>query len=148
MPDVKMLRAIFGFAKQAGVDNEQLHDIVALQFDKTSLKELTAKECRTLIDGLRGKPQGGGASGHKGTQRGYVMSQAGRRRSGTKVDYFVKDREMRMLREAALLRGWSDETLDAFIAKQLKGEPLRMMSQLNKVLWPLKSMNRRDGLHG
>lgn len=149
MPDVKMLRSIFGYAKQAGVDNEALHDIIAMRFDKTSLKELTDQEARTLIAGLRGKPweHGTGASGYKRTYRGDAMAKAGRRTDEGGPDYFVSERDMRLLKDTAYLRGWSDDTLDAFIARQLRGKPLRMMSQFNKVLWALKSMNRRDKLH-
>jgi hypothetical protein len=150
MPDVKMLRAIFGYAKQAGVDNEGLHDIIAVRFEKTSLKELTDSEVKALIAGLRGKPweHGGGVSGYRHTDRGDAMAKAGRRKDAGGPDYFVGDRDMRLLRDTAYLRGWSDETLESFIARQLRGKPLRLMSQFNKVLWALKSMNRRDRIHG
>lgn len=150
MPDAKMLRTIFGYAKQAGVDNEGLHDIIAVRFDKTSLKELTEGEVKLLIAGLRGKPwaHGGGSSGYKHTDRGDAMAKAGRRRDEGGPDYFISDRERQMLKEAAYVRGWTEETLDQFVARQLKGKPMRMISQFNKVFWALKAMNRRDHAHG
>ena len=150
MPDAKLFRCIYGYCKELGVDNEQLHDIVAMRFGKTSLKDLTNQECHLLIDGIRGQQEqrGGGVSGYKRTERGAAMAQAGRKGAVQKTAFFVKERELRMLHEAALLRGWSQETLDAFIARQLKGEPLRTVGQLNKVLWPIKAMNKRDGLYG
>jgi hypothetical protein len=150
VPDAKFFRAIYGCCKQHGVDNELLHDIVAVRFGKTSLKDLTNQECHLLLDGIRGKQEqrGGGVSGYKRTERGAAMAQAGRNGWKGQTEWFVNDREMRMLREAALLRGWSQDTLDAFVARQLKGAPLRTIGQFNKVFGPLKAMNKRDGLYG
>lgn len=150
MPDAKYFRVIYGCCKQHGIDNELLHDIVAMRFQKTSLKDLTDAECLLLLDGIRGKTEkrGGGVSGYRYTERGVAMAEAGRKGVKQKTEFFVRDRELRMLREAALLRGWNQETLDAFIARQLKGAPLRTVGQLNKVLWPIKAMNKRDGLYG
>ena len=150
MPDAKLFRSIYGCCKEMGVDNERLHDIVSMRFGKTSLKDLTNQECYLLMDGIRGKQaqRGGGVSGYRYTERGEAMAQAGRKGVKQKTEFFVKERELRMLHDAAMLRGWNQETLDAFIARQLKGEPLRTVGQLNKVLWPIKAMNKRDGLYG
>jgi hypothetical protein len=147
MPDAKMYRVIYGVCKQCAVDNELLHDIVRMRFSKDSLKNLTKRECAQLIDGLRGKEQRFGRSGHAHTGRGAAMQQDGRKDAANGgTEYLVNERELRMLREVATLRGWDMDTLDRFIRRQLRGRAIRTMADLNKVLWPLKAMNRRDGL--
>lgn len=82
-------------------------------------------------------------------QRLVAMGTAGRKDSDGAVgtEFLVNSAEMEMLRKAATLRGWSAQTLDAFIARQLKG-PVRTVRDLNRVLWAVKAMNRRDGLVG
>ncbi len=147
MPDAKMYRVIYGVCKQYAVDNELLHDIVHMRFSKDSLKDLTKRECAQLLDGLRGKHRFG-RSGHAHTTRGAAMQQDGRKDAAVgAAEFLVNERELRMLQEMATLRGWDMDTLDRFIRRQLRGRAIRTMGDLNKVLWPLKAMNRRDGLY-
>ena len=141
MPDPKYFRAIYGCARELGLSNDDVHDAAFALCAKTSLKELTDAECRRLIDGMRGgkrrvspeRLQAMGTAGKKGEDR----------QSGT--EFLVNSREMGMLRKCATLRGWSIETLDGFIKRQVKG-PVRTVRDLNRVLWAVKAMNRRDHL--
>jgi len=149
MPDVKMFRAIYGCAKEFGLDNELIHQIVEAQFGVDSLKKLTDQQCRKLLDGIRtdyGKQrQHAGHSGWKGTVRGEAMgTEGGRNERPSKAAHLVNARELAMLAEAAAIRGWSRETLDTFIQRQLRRRPMRTMRDFNKVFWALKAMNRRE----
>lgn len=148
MPEHRWYRAIYGVCRQEGIDNDLLHLIVEQRFGKTSLKLLTEHECRELLDGLRQRWGGRGVSGLKGTARGRATAMEGRRDERGQVEHLVNARELALLREAAALRGWSQETLDAFCRRQNGGRALRTIGDLNRVLWALKAMNRRDGLYG
>jgi hypothetical protein len=151
MPEPKLLRAMFGAAREHGLTKQDLNDAALVGFQKTSLRELTDAEARTILDGIRGKRRaaGGGSSGYRHTERGYAMGVAGRKRNdGSLGEYLVAARELEMLREAAALRGWSRETLDQFIRRQLRGRAIRTMREFNKVYWAVKAMNRRDRLTG
>ncbi len=147
----RYLPAIFAAAREKGVTHEQLHETIWVSWQKRSLKDLTAEEAGLLIDGLRGKK--GSAYRYRSNgpftpRRREAMSAHGRKdydRSGDPV-YLVNEREIKMLREAAALRGWSDETLRKFSSRQIGREVPRTMSEFNKLFWALKAMNRRDDL--
>lgn len=149
MPDAKMFRAIYGCAKEFGLDNELIHQMAETQFGKSSLKLLTDQECRKILDGIRadyGKQrQNAGRSGWRGSSRGQAMGTAGAKsKEPVRTTYLVNARELAMLSDAAAIRGWSRETLNTFIQRQLRHRPLRTMRDFNKVFWALKAMNRRD----
>lgn len=148
MPEHRWYRAIYGICRQEGIDNDLLHLIVEQRFGKTSLKLLTDGECRQLVDGLRGRMKERGVSGLKGTTRGHATATEGRRDARGQVEHLINARELALLKEAAALRGWSQETLESFIRRQNRGRPLRTIGDLNRVLWALKAMNRRDGRYG
>jgi hypothetical protein len=138
----KMLRVIYAVAREHGISNEELHDAISIGFQKTSLKQLTARESMQLIHGMRGKQS------RFAPDRRRAMNAHGRKdynRDG-QTEYLVNDRERKLLQEAATLRGWSDETLIQFVTRQLGKDTVRTMTEFNKVFWALKSMNRRDGL--
>jgi hypothetical protein len=138
--DARLLRAIWACAREHRVDGEALHEAIQAGFQKTSLKQLTRREAYRLLDGLRGKRDGGIAS------RRWAQGNHGRRNIADRTEHLVNQRELQMLREAAALRGWTEETLQAFVRRQIKAEMIHTMQQFNKVFWALKAMNRRDGL--
>ncbi len=148
----KYLRAIFAAAREKGVTYEQLHETIAVSWGKRSLKDLSSEQAQLLIDGLRGKTRAEHhyrGNGPFRYDRRQAMAAHGRKdydRSGD-AEYVVNERELQMLREAAALRNWDEEALRKFIKRQLGRETIRTMADLNKVLWPLKAMNRRDRLH-
>lgn len=54
---------------------------------------------------------------------------------------------MKVLREAAQLRGWGEAGLEGFAERQTGKRQIQTMAEFNKVFWPLKAMNNRDGLY-
>ena len=143
MPDPKYIRAIWACAREKGLSSEDVHDAACMLTQKTSLREMTDAECRELLDGFRGGKR------RMAPQRVRAMGIAGRKDADreTGTEWLVNSAEMSMLRKTAMLRGWSEDTLQAFITRQLKG-PVRNIRDLNRVLWAVKAMNRRDGLVG
>ncbi len=153
MLDNKFLRAIYACARERGISNEALHEAIQFGFEKTSVKDLTEREARQLLDGMRGKTtaqRGDGASGYRNTARGEAMAGAGRKKADPDLGagQMVGAADLKLLRDTATLRGWSEETLQAFITRQRRGNPIRTIKDLNPILWAIKSMNRRDGLVG
>lgn len=142
----KFLPAIFAEARKRGVSHEELHDTIWLAYQKRSLKDLTAAQSIELIQGLRGESE---PQRDIPPDRRRAMNAHGRKDYDTtgEAAYMVNDAEMNILRKAATLRGWSDETLHDFVERQLGHRNVRTMADFNKVLWPLKRMNKRDGLH-
>ncbi len=137
-----LMRAIYACAREHQVDGEALHEAIHAGFGKASVKELTDRQARQLLDGMRGKvrePQP--------WQRREAQAFDGRRKVKVDVHTLINDRERELLREAAALRGWDDSTLAAFAARQTGTSEIRTMAQFNKVFWPLKSMNRRENLY-
>lgn len=138
--DGRLLRAIWACAREHKVDDEALHEAIQAGFQKTSLKQLTRREAYRLLDGLRGNRDTGRAS------RRWAQGNHGRRNIADRTEHLVNEREIEMLREAAARRGWTDDTLHAFIRRQIKADTIHTMQQFNKVFWALKAMNRRDGI--
>jgi len=145
--DIPLLRAIHACARENDCDNEGLHDAIEAGFGKTSLKDLTRGEAYALLDGLRG----GRPSEHytPNRERRHAQGKHGRRDYDAAADpiYQVTDRERQMLLDAAALRNWSEEQLVGFIRRQVGKPAVTTMDEFNKVFWPLKKMNRREGRH-
>lgn len=140
--DTRLLRAIWACAREHRVHAEALHEAIEAGFHKTSLKALTRREAYQLLDGLRGKSDDGRSA------RRWAQGNHGRRNVADRTEHLVNEREMQMLREAASRRGWTAETLKAFIRRQIHADTIHTMRQFNKVFWAIKAMNRRDGLAG
>ncbi|MFB3828941.1 MAG: hypothetical protein ACE15B_19400 [Bryobacteraceae bacterium] len=145
MPDVKYIRAIFATAREHGISSEEVHDAIWAGWEKKSVKDLTTAEACQLLDGLRGRRR----STRSGcdSRRRHAMGNHGRRDYDRSQDpnYVINEREMQMLREAAALRNWDEGVLTRFIERQLGRPEIRTMAEFNRVFWPLKAMNRREG---
>ncbi len=143
----KFIRAIYATARETHCSNEELHEAIWTGFQKKSVKDLTTGEALRLLDGLKGKRQ---APWMGDPGRCHAMGNHGRKDYDGRRDpnYLVTQEEMDGLHYQASLRGWSEETLSAFIARQLRrpGAAIRTVADFNKVFWPLKAMNRRDGI--
>jgi hypothetical protein len=148
MPKPNLIRAIYARAREHGVSREEIHDAIRAGWQKASVKDLTDPEAFQLLDGLAGR-RAGTVSGCSPSRR-QAMANHGRRDYDRSKDpsFLVKEREMQMLREAAALRNWDDATLDRFIERQIGKTEIRTMAEFNRVFWPIKTMNRRQGLHG
>lgn len=142
MPETKNLKAVWARARERGVDEETLRDVVESVSGQRSLRALDDGQYRRVLDRL-------GPSRIAPAQRRNAQGKHGRRGYDASKDpkQLVSARELGMLAEAAALRGWSAATLAGFCKRQIKLEQPRTMGELNKVFWALKMMNRRDGLH-
>ncbi len=140
--ETKYIRAIYGCAREYRIDNELLHEMIARNFSKDSVKKLTRKQALSLLDLMR---RGNG----EGVQRRHARSRHGRKNYDATGDvvHLVGPKELGMVRKAAALRGWSDETLQKFSRRQCGQLTPRTMAEFNKVWWALRSMNQRDGLY-
>ena len=138
--DNGVLRAIFGVARECSVSNDELHEAIMAGCRKKSLKDLTRREAFRLMDGLRK------TAGQTSPNRRRAQAAHGRKDVDPDVIYQPTGREWAMLRKAAALRNWSEEALGEFILRQLRRE-IRTLADYNKILWALKAMNRREGLH-
>jgi hypothetical protein len=139
MNTTQMLRTLFGVARQYGVNSEQLHDAASLQFNKSSLKLLTAAEAGALIDGMR---KAAGDRPFAGPRRQAMGTHGSRGRRGDTAQ-LVNERELQMLADAAERVGWDAARLAGFCERQIKKSAPVTMAELNRVLWALKSMERR-----
>ena len=140
MPETKYIRALYARARERGLDSDGLHEIVLDRFGAESIKTLSNKQAAALLNGF-GKSRASSAA------RRHAQSHHGRKNydpSGEPIQ-LASDREREMLREAGERRGWNDDTLRGFIRRQTGRDDVRTMADFNKVFWPLKAMNRRDG---
>jgi hypothetical protein len=138
----KLLRAIYGVAREKGISNEEIHEAAFAGWKVKSLKDLRNNAAIQLIEGMKGKVF---EDGRNDWRRRDAMSWHGRKKQAVDTEYLINEAEINMLKRVARARGWGDEQLAAFTERQL-GHAIRTMADLNKVLWPLKAMNRRDGI--
>jgi hypothetical protein len=131
------VRCIFGLARQRGIDQDELHQLVeettreGERPGKTSIKLLTAPEADRVIERLGGQPL-----------QARRTVQHHRRRAG--VVQIVSPAQLDLLRDLARQRHWSDDTLAEFSRRQCGHYPPRTTAEANKVIEPLKSMIKRD----
>lgn len=140
MPDNKYLRAIYAAAREHKVDSEGLHETALARFKCASLKDLTNAEACDLISGIRGITR-------KTWQKRQAMGTHGRRDtllSPGEATYQPTPGELYALQQAARTRNWSAEALAAFAMKIIKKPAPQTQAEYNKLLWALKTMNRRD----
>lgn len=132
----KQVRAIYGIARRRGLDEELLHDAVFSVTQRTrSIAKLTSSEADQVIAHLQG-------NSYKETPRRTVQYR--RRRAG--VNQVVQPGQLRLIADLASQRKWNAESLVEFCKRQCGHFPLRTTSDANKVIEPLKAMNRREGL--
>lgn len=132
--------AIWARAKERGVDEETLRDRVESMTGQRSLKGLKPGQARELLDAL-------GASKVSRARRRLAQGNDGRK--DVKPDGYVAlagPGEWRLLLRVGEARGWGEEAVRRWCERQIKRPKPRTMAELNKCLWPLKAMNRRDGL--
>jgi len=113
------IKKIYVTAKESGIDNALLHNILEQMMGKTSIKELTKYEAMDLIDKLAGKPE--------------------RQQKGYRAFNYVK-----MIRHLEAELGWSDnpKRLQGFIRKYAKTDRLEWLtpSQASKIIEGLKKL--------
>ena len=137
--DVKYIRAIHAAGRANGADREAIHEAIAAGYGKTSIKDLTPAEAMKLLDGLNGRSL-------DTTDRRRAKAWHGRRNTHITTEYRISPRDMARLEKSANLRNWNADTLGDFIERQIGKRTISTIGELNKVLWPIKRMNRKDGL--
>jgi len=140
----KHLRTIYGAAREHGISNDELHDVIA-EWGHISLKELSQSEYYKLLDGIRGRREASGSMAFSEEAK-WAMGNHGRKDVAIAVEVLATARDVQLIRECAALRGWDEGTLLRFIERQIKKPRITTKAEMNKVLWGLKSMNRRDRL--
>ena len=133
------VRAIFGLAKERGLDEAELRAIVvevtnrAVPVGKTGVGRLNFTQADAVIVRLGGKPF---------ASRRTVQH----RRKNAGVQQLVGPNQLRYIAQLASFRNWSPEALQDFCRRQCGHFPLRTTQDANKVIEALKAMNRRDRL--
>lgn len=128
------VKALFGIARQCGLDDDQLHDVVEDVTKRTrSIKELTHSEADRVIARLKGK-----------NNVPLRTLQYRRRKAG--VEQIVQETQLQLIAQLASQRNWSSETLVNFCRKMVKRAKPATTSEANKIIEALKAMNRRDDL--
>jgi hypothetical protein len=132
----EQVRAIFGLARQNGLDEELLRDAVESVTKRTrSIAALSHSEAERVIAHLKGES-------FTPTPRRTVQHR--RKKSG--VNQVVQPGQLELIASLASQRHWKAETLENFCRRQCGHFPLRTTSDANKVIEALKSMNKREGL--
>lgn len=132
----KQLRAIFALAKPLSCSKEDLeelaNDVTVGRVHRLSM--LSFDEANGIIRRLGGEPF------QKRESRRTVNYQ--RQQAG--VVEIAQPRQLRLMRDLAAGRGWSDETLRAFCLRIVKSRVPRTTAETNKIIEALKAMNARD----
>ena len=124
--------AIFSRSRKLDIDNELLHEMIFKNFGVDSIKKLTAKQEYSFLDLLNRLSDNG-----EGAQRRHARAYHGRKnydKSGD-VAHMIGPSDLKRLRKAAALRGWSEKTLQEFSRRQCKQLTPRTMAEFNKVWW-------------
>lgn len=130
---VKQVRTIFALARQRGLNDDELHAVVAEVVGNRSISALGREDANRVIARLnRGQGATPRTVQHRRKQAGIVA--------------VVQSAQIHLIAELASQRSWTGATLEKFIRRQCKHFPPRTTSDANKVIEGLKAMNRREGL--
>lgn len=128
------VKAIFGSAKQCGLDGEALRDVVEDVTKRTrSIAALTHAEAEKVIARLKG--------------RSFVPRRTLQwRRKKAGVKQVVQDAQLTLIAQLASQRNWTAESLTKFCRKMIKRDRPLTTDEANKIVEALRAMNRREGL--
>ena len=133
------VRAIFGLAKQRGLDEDELRALVEevtkrkVPAGRTGVATLNLTQADALIVKLGGRS----LAARRTIQQ---------RHKNAGVQQLAGPNQLEYMRRLATARGWSEETLADFCFRQCRHNTPRTTRQANQVIEALKSMNRRDSL--
>jgi hypothetical protein len=140
-------RAIFGLAKQHGLDREGLRLVVEgvvnreIESERTGVSTLTFVEANRVIDKLGGVPFAGRREIRTRSENGVKrMARPAKSAVASQLDYIAF-----LASQRPEMRG-RPEALTAFIQRMIKKEIPGTTEEANVVIEALKAMNRRDGL--
>lgn len=130
------VRAIFGLAKQRGIDPDELRAVVedvtkrSVPAGRTGVAKLNFTQADAVIVKLGGEP----FAARRTVQQ---------RRKNAGVQQLVGPNQLLYLKQLANARGWGDDTLADFCRRQCGHARPRTTREANKVIEALKAMNRR-----
>ena len=134
----RLFRAIHAEARKKGLDHDALHDICLLKFQASSMAALDPAQLKTLFRDLTGKNL-------RPARRQSPLPRAGYGTHNEPLELVTPD-DLETLARACAIRGWGQDTLRAFIIRQLGHDQIRTRRDCHRVFSPLRAMNRRDGL--
>jgi hypothetical protein len=136
------IQRMFGLAKEPAErarwsTKEHLETIAATVTNGrvSSLSELTFDEANAIIVRL-----GGSAFPL------YSKRTENHRKQQAGIKTIETDAQLQLIRELAILRNWSVESLNKFCQRVIKKDLPTTTEEGNKIVEGLKAMNRRDGL--
>ncbi|HUV59811.1 MAG TPA: phage protein GemA/Gp16 family protein [Desulfatiglandales bacterium] len=130
----KQLKMIWTLARQLGMDNELLHEMVFNVVGKDSLKKLTVPEAIGIIDGLIDD----GARVRR--------KRIKRLRVGPNVIELLTGKQIRLIEYLVDQLGWNNPNqLTGFNRRVIKKERICTKQEASKIIEGLKAMVNRKG---
>ena len=130
----KQVKLIWVLARQLGMDNADLHDVVAGATGKDSITTLSIKEGADVIDSL--------------IRAGGIVKRKRRspRDLPPNVVELLSPKQAKFIKYLEKNLGWQDkpERLKGFIKRIIKREVVRTKQEAIKVIEGLKSMEKRE----
>ena len=136
------LRAIFGLAKQRGLEKEQIEDIAFDLSGDQRLSHLSFRHANVIIVRLGGEAFGAGTFGRR-KQAPRRTENYRRQKAGVKQ--IAQPAHLDLMYSLAAGRGMSSDGLERMGRRMLRGVwPPRTTEETNKIVEALKAMNARD----
>jgi hypothetical protein len=134
------LRAIYAEGRRRGLDNDDLHDSILSGLAQNSIarktgsfSDLTYTEAQRAIQRLKGRDF-------------TPLRTRQHQRQTAGINQVITDEQQQLIADLASQRNWSAQTLITFCKRQCGHYPLRTTKDANKVIEPLKAMNKRENL--
>ena len=136
---VPQVKKIWAVAKELGLDEESLRDVVAASTQQRHISALTRQQARAVIDQLELLA---GRTPNLGYSRRAGMSKD---EQNDEVIYIVSPAECDKIQNLREQLGWTEAELTAFIRKMYQREDLRYLRQkeAHGVICAMESMLKR-----
>lgn len=134
---VNQVRAIFGLAKERGLNSETLHMLIEAETGKESIKDLTFSEANKAIQAMGGRT----FEAQRAPRR---TEQYRRQRTGSKQ--IATKEQFTLIGRLASQRNWTPESMVSFCQRTIRTDRPKTTKQANVIIEALKAMNTRDGL--
>lgn len=134
---VQQKKKIYAVAREIGLDNDLLHDLVEIKFKKQHISDLTLAQAGSFIDYLEGR---------KGTADRYTQLPTGRQLA------LITDKQLWKMNQLAKELGWQDnpKRLQGFCRKyaQVDNPEWLTKEQAWRVIEGLKSLAKQAHMKG
>lgn len=126
------VREIFGRAKQRGLDNEGLHNLVSAETGQSSIRALNKTDADKIIVALGGIPH---------QRKRSRTAQHRRRQAGIKQ--IVTQEQLKLISFLTDQLDWKQESLQKFCNRQIKKVAPTTTEEANKIIEGMKAILRR-----